>query len=256
MPSLIDWAADPLNSTPPIALDSPTSPDGALLLGFLAPDVLAADIARDGFTATPGARTVYRRHGTRVRAYDVGDAIADALSTAADWLRAALTDDPKLSAHAAAVAAADAARPWGDWRSHTDAQLAEYRRHDAHADTLEASFPIDPASGAPVSSTRLRMLADALGHTAFAIRAYTRVRSAAVTRAASALPAPDSEDLAVAEWLDSLPAGRVRRSELHSQALDAGLDVSPRRLYALAAARPRIGSPRKQHGIYYFTVSA
>jgi hypothetical protein len=224
---LIDWAAHPLESGPPIPLttDVVNSSNRAYRVGAIPSSALAEDLTAARLTYSPGRGNGYRRHGERIDSYFVGEIIAEIFADAADTLRRFLDTDPVMC-RVADYEDALAAVPFRDSPEYS----AERRRIIRQIETAE--------SGHTVTRRDLELAAQSLTATSRSVRGIEYVRREAIRRFRSVLPPPPltPPTMSVDDFLASVPPGPIARPDLHAAALTAGLEVGSRTLYAAADA--------------------
>lgn len=230
---LVDWAADPLTSGPPpipLSTDVVNASNCAYRVGAIPPAALAEDLAAAGLTCSPGRGHGYRRHGERIDSYEVGDVIADIFAEAAIVLDYFLATDPAMLAIAEAEKELSDLmhRPYREvWEHPEEVQRARLRVAEAQ-------------KGLPLTRAQLVLVQQSLAATARSIRGILYVRTEAVRRFRSAIPAPARPRLSnpadVDRFLDSVPPGLIARTDLHADAKAAGLTVGSHTLYAAASA--------------------
>lgn len=245
---LTDWALAPLDSPPPIPLNTDVvswSNDG-YRVGAIPPEAIADDLATLGLTYSPGRGHGYKLRGERVDSYAVGDLIADVFAEAAASLRYFLGTDETMLAIAADEAERDRI-PFRDSHEFRDARALITQRIQAAESTL------------PFSRTDLEIAASSLARTGRDIRGILVVRTEAIRRFRAVIPAPRARRTAraaleadVAAFLASVPGGAIPRGDLHADAIAAGVEIGSQTLYRAADA---LGWPLvKRRGVYCYRV--
>ena len=244
---LTEWASDPLSSGPPpipFTTDIVNSSNSAYRVGAIPPEALAEDLTARGLTYANGRGNGYRRNGDSIDAYRVGDVIADVFTDAAECLGYFLaTSEPMLS-----VKAAMDELHRTPLRDNWEVAYSRRSQLSERVSSLERSLPVSYAT--------LDLARDSLARTARSIRGIRYVREEAVRRFREVLPSPPRTRPAsrseIVAFLMALPPGPILRPALHAEAVDAGLVVGARTLYAAADALGWRLTRRK--GLAYYCV--
>lgn len=244
---LTDWAAAPLWSPPPIpiATDTVSATNMAFRVGAIPAAALADDLAALGLTYSLGRGNGYRRHGVPIDSYLVGDLIADTFRDAALVLDYFLDTDPAM--HSIGVAREQLSRL--PYRDRDEARAEERRRVSDRITDAERDLPL--------TYTDLALARVSLSETARSIRGLAFVRTEAVRRFRSVIPAPTRpgyvSPAALSAFFSVFEAGElIARPALHDLATEAGLAIGSRTLYAAAEAHGWQGSRR--NGLAFYRV--
>ncbi len=229
---LSDWAADPHASGPPpipLMTDVVNSTNVGYRVGAIPPSALADDLAAAGLTYSPGRGHGYRRHGEPIDSYLVGDVIADVFQDSADCLGYYLDTDPIMSA----IRDDEAALARLPYRDRTDDFHST--RRDLRRRIADAEAPLS------ISYAQLALVRDSFAATGRSVRGIPFVRTEALRRFRSVIPAPvrvtTASPVEVLAFLESFPGGALLpRPALHEAATKSGLSVGARTLYEAADA--------------------